>query len=128
MFLFTFTEPTLKTLLNELHSVRTNWYNIGLELDIPYTELNCFRKMYSDPSDSLREVLIYWLQTNIDPPPTWDAVVTALRSPLVNEKNMATQLESKCCTPTREESNSPITKMKKNKGITIGLFIKLRVS
>ena len=40
MFLFTCTEPTLKALLIELHSVRVNWYNIGLELDIPYTELN----------------------------------------------------------------------------------------
>ena len=123
MFLFTCTEPTLKALLNELHSVRLKWYNIGLELDIPYTELNCFRKMYSDPSDSLREVLICWLKTAVDPPPSWEAVVSALRSLIVNEMNVAAQLESKYCTPTRE-SNSP-TKMKKKDGITVGLFIKL---
>ena len=122
MFLFTCTEPTLKALLNELHSVRVNWYNIGLELDIPYTELNCFRKMYSDPSDSLREVLIHWLKTAVDPLPTWEAVVSALKSLIVNEKKVAAQLESKYCTPPREESNSSI-KVEKGKGITVGYFI-----
>ena len=29
-----------------------------------------------------------------DPPPTWEAVVTALRSPIVNKNNIAAQLES----------------------------------
>ena len=119
MFLFTFTEPTLKALLNELHSVRVNWYNIGLELGIPYTELNCFRKMYSDPSDSLRKVLIHWLKTAVDPPPTWEAVVTALRSPLINEMKVAAQLESKYCAPMQDimdTSNSPIMKAEKSKG------------
>ena len=119
IFLFTCTEPTLKALLNELHSVRVNWYNIGLELGIPYTELNCFRKMYSDPSDSLREVLIHWLKTAVDPPPTWEAVVTALRSPLINEMNVAAQLESKYCAPMQnimDTSNSPIMKAEKSKG------------
>ena len=118
MFLFTCTEPTLKALLNELHSVRANWYNIGLELDIPYTELNCFRKMYSDPSDSLREVLIHWLDTAVDPCRTWEAVVTALRSPLVVKKNIAEQLESKYCAPMQDimdTSNSP-TKAEKCEG------------
>ena len=117
--IFFTTELTLKALLNELHSVRVNWYNIGLELSIPYTELNCFRKMYSDPSDSLREVLIHWLKTAVDPPPTWEAVVTALRSPLINEMNVAAQLESKYCVSMQDimdTSNSPTMKAEKSKG------------
>ena len=119
MFLFTDTEPTLRALLKELHSIRANWYNIGLELDIPYTDLNCFRQMYSDPSDSLREVLIHWLQTAVDPPPSWEAVVSALRSRIVNEMNLAAQLESKYCAPMQDimdTSKSP-TKAEKSKGI-----------
>ena len=119
MFLFTCTEQTLKALLNELHSVRVNWYNIGLELDILYTELNCVRKVYSDPSDSLREVLIHWLGTAVDPPPSWEAVVSALRSPLVNEMNVAAQLGSKYCAPMQDimdTSNSPTMKAEKSKG------------
>ena len=118
MFLFTCTELTLKALLIELHSVRVNWYNIGLELGIPYTELNCFRKMYSDPSDSLREVLIHWLGTAVDPPPSWKAVVSALRSLIVNEMNVAAQLESKYCPPMQDimDTSSP-TKAEKCEGI-----------
>ena len=117
MFLFTCTELTLKALLIELHSVRVNWYNIGLELGIPYTELNCFRKMYSDPSDSLREVLIHWLRTTVDPPPTWEAVVSVLRSLIVNEMNVAAQLESKYCAPMQDimDTSSP-TKAEKSEG------------
>ena len=84
--------PSLKALLRELHPVRASWYNIGLELDIPHTELDYLEQNYSD---QLREVLKYWLKTAVDPPPTWEAVVIALRSPSVNEINLAAQLEAK---------------------------------
>ena len=84
--------PSLKALLRELHPVRASWYNIGLELDIPHTELDYLEQNYSD---QLREVLKYWLKTAVDPPPTWEAVVIALRSSLVNEKSIAAQLEAK---------------------------------
>ena len=46
-------------------------------------------------------MLKYWLITAVDPPPTWEAVVTALRSPLVNEKIVAAQLEAKYCSPVQ---------------------------
>ena len=72
--------------------------------------------MHSDFSDSLCEMLMHWLKTADDPPPSWEAAITALRSPLVNEKSLAAQLESKYCTPTKEESNTP-TKMKRSEGI-----------
>ena len=68
--------------------------------------------MYSDPLDSLREVLIYWLKAK---PPTWDAVITALKSPIVGEENTAAQLESRYCPPLQDESNSP-TKAEKSEG------------
>ena len=118
MFLFTCTEPTLKALLIELHSVCVNWYNIGLELGVPYTELNYFRKMYSDPSESLREVLIHWLKTTVDSPPSWEAVVSALRSLIVNEMNVAAQLELKYCPPMQDvmDNSNSSTKAEKSKG------------
>ena len=96
-----YTEPSLKALLNELHPVRANWFKIGLQLDIPYTDLNCFKKMYSDPTDSLCEMLMRWLKTT--PLPTWEAVVSALKSPVVAEENVAAQLESKYCQSVRGE-------------------------
>ena len=57
--------------------------------------------MHSDFSDSLCEMLVLWLKTAVDPPPTWEAVVTALRSPLVNAKMIAAHLESKYCNPVQ---------------------------
>ena len=43
------------------------------------------------------EVLKHWLKTAVDPPPTWETVVTALRSPAVSEMSVAVQLEAKYC-------------------------------
>ena len=79
-------------------------------MDISHTTLNCFKLNYSDPSDLMREVLTCWLDTAVNPRPTWDAVITALRSPIVDKKYVAEQLESKYCKPVRQEmkeSNSP---------------------
>ena len=119
MLLFTHTEPTLKALLNELHPVRDSWFKIGLQLDIPYTELICFRKAHSDLADQMCEMLMHWLNTAVDPPPSWEAVVTALRSPSVNEMTVAAQLESKYCLlmqHVRDELTSQPTKTKKREG------------
>ena len=69
----------------------------------------------------MREVLMYWLETAVDPHPHWKTIVTALRSPFVNENYLADQLESKYCAPMqhmREESSSH-TKMEKGEGIVI---------
>ena len=104
-------EPTLKELLNELHPVQAKWFNIGLELGIPHNTLNGFKQMYTIPLDLMREMLMHWLDTAVDPQPTWEAVVAALRSAIVDKKKVAEQLESKYCAPvqhTGEESNSSI--------------------
>ena len=120
MFLFTYTEPTLKALVNELHPVCASWFMIGLELNIPYNDLICFREKHSDFSYAMCEMLNHWLKAADDPPPSWEAVVTALRSPLVNERNVATQLESKYCAPvqhTMDESKCQPAKTERSKGI-----------
>ena len=112
-------EPCLKALLNELHPVRASWYNIGLLLNIPYTTLDCFKQSHSDQLNLMCEMLKEWLKTAVDPRPTWEAVVKALRSPIVNEINVAAQLESKYCASTQntvEESNSAT---KKSEGISL---------
>ena len=57
-----------------------------------------------------------WLKISVYP--TWEAVVAALRSPSVGEKNVAAELESKYCTPVqqmRKDFNSP-TKVKESEG------------
>jgi len=47
---------------------------------------------YSDQSDLMCEMLKHWLKAVTDTPSSWEAVVTALRSPAVNEKKVAEQL------------------------------------
>ena len=88
--------PSLRVLLYELHSVRDSWYNIGLQLCIPPAELDCIRHEHGNSLHLLLEMLRKWLHTTVNPP-TWEAVVAALRSPAVNKKHVAEQLESKYC-------------------------------
>ena len=57
--------------------------------------------MHSNFSDSLCGMLQHWLKTAVDPPPSWEAVVTALRSPSIDEKKVAAQLEAKYCNPVQ---------------------------
>ena len=117
-YLLLYTVSDLRDLFNELHPVCAIWYNIGLELRIPHTKLDYFKQKHSDPSDSLREMLKHWLDSAVDPHPTWEAVVNVLRSRIVDKKKLAEQLESKYITSvqcTREESN----KMERSEGISI---------
>ena len=96
---FAYTEPSLTDILAELYPIRTHWYKIGLQLQIPHLTLEHFKHLYSDSSDLMREVLKHWLSTAADTHVTWKAVVRALRSPLVDMKDVAEQLESKYCEP-----------------------------
>ena len=87
----------METLFRELHPVCASWYNIGIQLDINPCHLNTIRiNHYGNPSESMLAMVIFWLNNFIDPP-TWKAVVTALRSPPVNRMDVAAQLESKYC-------------------------------
>ena len=119
-FLSAFTEPTLKELLTELHPVRNSWYNIGLLLDIPHLTLTCFQQKYKH-MNLMREVLMYWLETAVDPRPCWKTIVTALRSSLVNENYLADKLESKYCASVQlmKEKSSSHTKIEEGEGIVI---------
>ena len=107
-YIFAFTVPSLKLLLNKLHPVRASWYVFGLQLDIPHTELDCIERKHSNQVNLLCEVLKYWFKTAVDPRPTWEAVVTALRSCTVNERFVAHQLELEYCTQHKtDDSNTP---------------------
>ena len=93
-------------------------------MDIPHTTLDCFKQNYSDQTDLMCEMLKHWLDTAVDPPPSWEAVVTALRSPIVDKKNIAMQLEAKYCAPEqcmRDKSNSSTT-LEKGEGIAITII------
>ena len=113
----------LGLLLHALHPVRVSWYYIGLELGIPHTELECFKTNFPDLSDSMREMLKHWLDIAVDPRPTWESVVTALRSPIVGKSRVAEELESKYCTQHKKGELNTISN-----NMNEGIFILLRFS
>ena len=92
-------------------------------MDIPHTTLDCLKQNHSDPSDLMWEVLKYWLDTVDYPRPSWEAVVAALRSPIVDKKYIAEKPESMYCASVQhaKESNS-FTKMEKSAGIVFSLW------
>ena len=91
-------ELTLKATINELHSASPRWYQIGLQLDgVPTYILKNITQRYNDPMDCLTHLLDYWMNNVTDPPPSWRALVDALRAPNVGEKRLAGKLEEKYC-------------------------------
>ena len=68
---------TLKVLVSELHEV-VGWFGLGLQLDVPDTELIKLRHKYAicrEVDECKTEVFICWMKHT---KPTWLAVVRAL--------------------------------------------------
>ena len=86
----------LSCVLDELLDVSHKWFNLGLKLQLSVGILERVRDQYSDPSTSLREMLLHWLK-KVDPPPTWEGLACALESRTVGEPRLAEQLRTKYC-------------------------------
>jgi len=70
----------------------------------------------------MREMLKHWLKTAVDPRPTWEVVVIALRSCSVDERYVAEQLELKYCTQHKKDESNTISKyMSLSEGIVISV-------
>ena len=88
--------------------------DIGLELDIIQPDLDEINRDYhGDTKKCFKEMLIRWLK-QIDPPPTWSALVAALQDPAIEEGALAEQVEREYvhqCSKTSDVSDSgPATK------------------
>ena len=73
-----------------LYSVRSKWYDIGIELEIEIGTLESIKHQFKRPEDCLREVLIVWLKT-VDPLPAWQTLADALRADAIGEADLAEQ-------------------------------------
>ena len=56
-------------------------------------ELEAISKMYQDPKERLYQIILAFLRQE-EPPPTWRAIVNALRSPIVNLTALAKRVEA----------------------------------
>ena len=81
----------------ELYDARTNWSNLGLSLRLNIITLDTIREQYSgDPKKCFPEMLKAYLKTTT-PPPSWIALVEALKTKPVAEYHLAEELERKHC-------------------------------
>ena len=83
----------LKTVKKAVWSARTKWKDIGLELGIIQTDLDAIEAVHrSDIGRCLTEMLARWLK-EVNPPPTWSALIAALQDPTIEEGALAKQVE-----------------------------------
>ena len=79
----------------ELFESRTKWYDIGLALKVPVTTLDSIEGQSGNDSKKLLETLKIWLKTAKEP--SWQDVVGVLKSPVVGEPKLASDIEAKYC-------------------------------
>ena len=80
----------MNDLLNRVASrAMDKWEVFGLQLNIPPQQLNTIQK--SSPILCFADVFDIW-ERKSDPPFTWATIVEALRSPIVNENNVAKEI------------------------------------
>ena len=104
-----FTETLdLATLVNELHHVRAKWYDLGIQLRMETSHLDAIETQHrGNPDKCQRQMLSDWLKTS-SPPPTWQRVVDALCSPVIDKKSSGERIRHIYCnpSPTRAEGNT----------------------
>ena len=101
---FTGTPLTLKTAFRALYSVSHKWFSIGLELDIPASELSIIEKDRLGVGEQMRTMLNYWLKNATDPLPSWQILIDALKADTVSENRLAKELEEVHCSPKDQSS------------------------
>lgn len=88
--------PKIKDLMKELNAIASNWQNFGVMLEVDSRKMNSVAADYPwSCEDCLREMLRIWLK-NVDPPPSWSAVVDALEN--IDERRLAKEIRDRWCT------------------------------
>ena len=101
----------LAAVQRKIFAVRTEWYNLGLELGQRPSTLDSIAVQYSsDPSQCFRQVLKVWLK-GVDPRPTWQAMVNALKSPTVARPQVAEQIQTELSPQTPSAMAQPHPKL-----------------
>ena len=85
----------LKTVRAAVWEARTDWMNIGIELNLIKTDLDAIKVTEGgNLGNCLTEMLTLWLK-QVDPPPTWSSLVTALNQPTIGHQQLAKQIVEK---------------------------------
>ena len=84
-------EPHLRELISYVHT--TEWYGLGLQLDVDIFKLSQIGKDARENQEHLRLMFEAWLQVSENP--SWQDVVQALKA--IGERRLAVKLEQKFC-------------------------------
>ena len=83
----------LVTVQSKAWGARGKWYNIGLQLGLKVDDLDCLQKQNTADIDiCFREMLKVWLRQG-DTEKTWDRLIIALKSEMVNYGDLANSIE-----------------------------------
>ena len=89
----------LMVIQTELWDARSRWRNIGIQLRMKIEDLEAIgEKNLNAPESCFTDCITTWLRQT-EPPPTWTALINALRSPPVGFQEMAERLEGKFVQP-----------------------------
>ena len=90
--------------------------DIGLELDIFQPDLDEINVEHrGEVGKCFMAMLTRWLK-QIDPPPTWTAMVAALQDPIIGEGELAKELESKFVYPNNNDTTDTGPAPKRRRG------------
>ena len=89
--------------VRELTSEATpRWKELGLQLKLKPTSLDVIAMDSHDTRECFREMLREWLRM-ADPSPTWEALITALKSESVGLRDLARKVERACGIKTKDD-------------------------
>ena len=77
---------------NILWEVCEKWFDIGIQLKLEPNNLNKIEANFKTVEECCRKMLLTWL-SQVDPKPTWAALVEALKSPPVKCEYVARKIE-----------------------------------
>ena len=97
----------LQTVFRELYDARTKWNSIGLELGMSYSDLQAIKQRNrDDPDECFKDLLSRWLN-QVNPKPTWEALVGTLESQVVGHEQLAETVRGRyCCIPLDTTSST----------------------
>ena len=87
------TESNAVNILEELTDAQNQAHLIGLALNINPVDVIAIVDNYKQPLDRFLHIILKFLSQS-EPPPTWRAIVNALRSPIVNLTALAKRVEA----------------------------------
>ena len=84
--------PSKHELLNLLADINDKWYEIGVSLKVPQNVLNGLTSSQLSNTYKLDQVIESWLTTTESHLVTWETVIDAIKSPIVNNIKKANKI------------------------------------